>query len=103
LDKPRKLPGRLRGDAPWLPWQWEDNLPGAVAIQAVAAGQADEAQQKLALTTIVEMICQTYDLSYSPDSERDSAFAEGKRFVGLQIAKLTKLNYSNVKRDRTHG
>jgi len=99
VEKQRKLPGRLRGDAAWLPWEWQSDLPGAVAIQAVAAGEATEDQQKLAITTIVEKICDTYDLSYSPDSERDTAFAEGKRFVGLQIAKLTKLNYSNVKRE----
>jgi hypothetical protein len=98
VGQPRKLPGRLRGEAPWLPWQWEDDLPGAVAIQAVALGTADEDQQKRAIQTIVEGLCQTYELSFSPDSERDSAFAEGKRFVGLQIAKLTKLNYTKVKR-----
>lgn len=100
MDKIRKLPGRLRGDAPWLPWRWEDDVAGARSIQAVAEGVADEVQQRLAIKTIVEQLCATYDLSYSPDSERDSAFAEGKRFVGLQVAKLTKLNYTNVKREQ---
>ena len=98
-----KLPGRLRGDAAWLPWDWNQDVAGAAAIQAVAEGRADEAQQQRAITTIVEKLCQTYDLSYSPDSERDSAFAEGKRFVGLQIAKLIRLNYSTIARAKPNG
>jgi hypothetical protein len=30
-------------------------------------------------------------LSYRPQSERDTSFAEGKRFVGMQIVKQLKL------------
>lgn len=96
MAEQRKLPGRLRGDAAWLPWRWEDDVPGAAAVQAVADGRADADAQQLAIKTIVEKLCATYDMSYSPDSERDSAFAEGKRFVGLQIAKLIRLNYSTI-------
>jgi hypothetical protein len=41
---------------------------------------------------IVNELCGTYDLSYRPDSERNTTFAEGKRFVGLQIVKMANLD-----------
>jgi hypothetical protein len=86
-----------------MPWDWSQDLPGASAIQAVAEGRADEDQQRRAIKAIVEGVCQTYELSYSPDSERDSAFAEGKRFVGLQIAKLLRLNLTTLARTKPNG
>lgn len=49
------------------------------------AGKASDGQQRLALKWIIERLCGTYDLSYRPDSERDTVFAEGKRRVGLQL------------------
>jgi hypothetical protein len=98
-----KLPNRVRQQTAWMPWDWSQDIAGASAIQAVAEGRADEEQQKRALKAIVEGVCQTYELSYSPDSERDSAFAEGKRFVGLQIAKLLRLNLTNLKRTQPNG
>ncbi len=92
-----------RKTKPYLPFDYEgkaagsgSNLPKAVAIQAVAEGRATEHQQQVALKTIVEDICGYYDLSYDPDSDRDTAFAEGKRHVAAQIVKLTRLNYNEV-------
>ena len=99
----QKLPGRVRQHTAWMPWDWSQDIPGASAIQAVAEGKADEEQQKRAIKAIVEGLCQTYELSYSPDSERDSAFAEGKRFVGLQLAKLLRLNLNALKRTSNNG
>ena len=95
-----------RRSQPWEPFDYTGrsprdgtpNLPKAVAIQALAEGTASEHQQRLALTCIVEDLCQYHDLSYSPDSTHDTAFAEGKRWVGASIAKLTRLNYSELKR-----
>ncbi len=52
------------------------------------AGEANAEQQQLALKCIVEDVSGAYELSYSPDSPYDTAFAEGRRFVGMQIAKL---------------
>jgi len=82
--------------APWAPVEYEDADIGA--FKSLVLGEATEEQQRRALKFIVEEICKTYDLSYRPDSERDSAFAEGKRFVGLQIVKLTKLNLSAMRK-----
>jgi hypothetical protein len=98
-----KLSGRLREKAAWLPWDWGASLPDAHAIQAVMDGRADEEQQKRAIRAIVEGVCQTYELSYSPDSELDTVFAEGKRFVGLQLVTLMRLNISTIIRAKENG
>lgn len=63
------------------------------AIQALANGNANDGQQQRAIAFIVNVLCGTYDLSYRPGElagERDTAFAEGRRFVGLQLVRLMK-------------
>jgi hypothetical protein len=81
--------------APWEPPDYEKYE--IACIQALAEGTAEPEQQKAALRLIVDKISLTYDMSYRPGSERDTAFAEGKRFVGNQIIRLTKLNLSRMK------
>jgi hypothetical protein len=73
---------------PWAatPWTKAD----AYALKALAAGAANEAQQKRALEWILGA-CGLRDLSFRPESDRATSFAEGKRFVGLQIAKMMHL------------
>lgn len=61
------------------------------AMKALAAGTANEAQQKRALDWILRIACGVGDTTYYPDSERDSAFANGKRFVGLEIVGLLNM------------
>lgn len=65
-----------------------------MAFKALVAGVANDAQQKRALNWIINQACGTYDLSFRPgiNGERDTSFAEGRRFVGLQIVKL--VNFS---------
>lgn len=80
---------------PWIP---PDYLPAdAHAIRALRDGTATPEQQKRALAYIVNTLCATYDLSYRPSSDRDTAFAEGRRFVGLQCVKLMNLNLALIK------
>lgn len=74
---------------PWHPADYDDALIGAV--KALSTGTANDAQQKRALDWIIRTVCGTYDLSYRPDSDRDTVFAEGKRHVGMQIVKMMKL------------
>jgi hypothetical protein len=65
------------------------------ALIALSAGTANEFQQKRILNLIVNRLCETYGLSYRPggsEGDRDTAFAEGKRFVGTQIVKLINSN-----------
>ncbi len=61
------------------------------AIRAVYDGLANEEQQKRAIEWVIRNACGMYDLSYRPggsEGERATAFAEGRRFAGLQIAKM---------------
>ena len=61
------------------------------AIKALASGTANDMQQKRALDWILRIACGVGDTTYYPDSERDSAFASGKRFVGMEIVAILNL------------
>lgn len=87
---------KVRGAAslnPCVPPEWtkEDSL----AFKALSEGVANAGQQKRALDYVVRHLAATYDLSYRPN-DRDTAFAEGRRFVGLQIVKLVNLKLGNL-------
>jgi hypothetical protein len=86
----RKLPpGTCWAPAPWDP-------ADATAVQQVLLGRATEDQQKRAMKWVIEAACATYDFHYHP-SERDTAFALGRAFVGQQIVKLSRLNVSRMR------
>lgn len=72
------------------------DLPAVAALQACMAGEATPDQQQRAMTWIIYTACGTYDLDYRTEP-RDHAFASGRRFVGLQIVKLMKLNKAILK------
>lgn len=86
----------------WLPPKYE--IADAYAVQAVERGQADEGMQKRALDWIIQMAAGTYEVSYraGADGDRETAFAEGRRFVGIQIVKLLRLNTAALAGDK-HG
>lgn len=88
---------------PWKPTEYTKRQVGL--IKALARGEASPEQQKEALRFIVVDICKTYDLSFRPESERDTVFAEGKRYVGLQIVKFTQLDVTKLRfeDDGRHG
>ena len=76
-------------DFAWLPANYTSH--DVTAIQAVAAGQANADQQKRALQWIMLMAAEINEISYRSDAhggDRETAFAEGRRFVGLQVKKL---------------
>ncbi len=80
------------------PWAFAPfSLPQAYAIQAMQRGEATPEQQIMALDWILNPLCRTYDMSYRPDSARDTDFAEGRRSVGLQIIKVIKTNLAIYK------
>lgn len=86
--------------APYIPAKYD--VAVASAIQALMNGSASEHQQKMALKWIIEVAAGTYDLSFRPgaqEGERDTTFAEGRRFVGLTLVKLTHLNVSKLRSD----
>lgn len=79
-------------------------LADVSALQAVADGRADEHQQRRAIKWIVEMACQTYQPSFrnGPNGERETVFAEGRRFVGLMIVEKLKFDISTLRRIDEH-
>lgn len=84
---------------PWLPVKYD--LSDAGAVQAFAHGRATAEQQRIAFRWIVEKAAGTYDQSYHPGGEggrRNTDFAEGRRFVGNTLVKLTRLNLSTLRR-----
>jgi hypothetical protein len=76
---------------PWMPAPYDE--ADTYAIKALMAGKASEGQQQRALSWIINTLCGTYDLSFRPGEggDRDTVFAEGKRHVGMQLVKMTKL------------
>lgn len=86
--------------AAWLPTKWEP--ADAMAIKALAGGRADEFQQKRALDFIIKL-SGYYDLSFSPLSERETCFAEGKRFVGSQVVKLINAPLTSISKEPTEN
>lgn len=69
------------------------------AFQALEKGEATAHQQKLVLEWLMLRATMIYDQSYWPESDRATAFAEGRRFVGLQIQKLLSLNAQAFKQN----
>lgn len=77
---------------PWASFDADD--ADIAAIKALAAGVANDGQQKRALSMIITRLCGTYDLSFRPGGlagVRAADFAEGKRHVGNQLVRLTKI------------
>jgi len=74
---------------PWKPSPCDK--ADVYALKALASGEANEGQQKRALNWILNVACGVRDTTFYPDSERDSTFAAGKRFVGLEIVATINL------------
>ena len=81
--------------APWMPTDYED--ADVYAIKALAAGTANEQQQKRATQWIIYKCARAYDMSYRPTGATDTAFAEGRRAVGLELVKLINLDLEVVR------
>jgi hypothetical protein len=82
----------------YVPWTDAD----AGAIQALARGDASPEQQKRALQWIVEVGAMTYQ-DTQMDSDRDTAFANGRRFVGLRIISLTKISLNALRKAKQNA
>lgn len=89
-------------NGPWKPAPYE--IADVSAFQALVRGEAAPDQQQRAVKWLVGA-AGTYDLSYRPGAagERDTAFAEGKRFIGLQVVRLLNLDSSKLRRSEPRG
>lgn len=79
------------------------DLPVVAAVQALARGEATAQQQVQALNWIINQACATYGQSFQLEGDRETVFAEGRRFVGNQLVKLTKLSLNALRKVNTHG
>lgn len=82
---------------PFVPAIYE--LPDATAFQALQRGDASPDQQKRALDWLIKQGAGTYEFHYYP-SDRDTAFALGRSFVGQQVVKLLTLNLMSLRREQ---
>jgi hypothetical protein len=57
------------------------------AFRALFDGKANDGQQKRALEWLLFNACHVGQLSFAA-TERESAFSEGERHIGLQIARM---------------
>lgn len=56
------------------------------ALRALMQGTATPDQQRRVCDFLMHHVCATYDETFRPESERLTAFASGKRWVGLTLA-----------------
>jgi hypothetical protein len=87
-EKFKTVPVRVPANAPYLPPSVTQEQ--AWAIKALMEGRASEAEQGVALRFILHVLCEVDAMTYRPD-ERDHVFADGKRFVGHQIARICRM------------
>jgi hypothetical protein len=76
----------------WIPPEYD--LQDIYAIKALHKGEADASQQARALDWIIKNAAASNELSFRSDQdggERETAFAEGRKFVGMQILKMINL------------
>jgi hypothetical protein len=69
-------------------------LAAAVQMEVTGKGIANEGQQQRALDYIVRVLCETDRMTFWPggeDGRRSTDFAEGKRWVGVQLRRIEKL------------
>jgi hypothetical protein len=94
------MPARKAPQPPPAPYAITYEDEDVYAIKALNRGNASEGQQQRALHWLVQRACMVDEVSYRPgsDGDRDTAFAEGRRYVGLQVLKLVNLNMEVLKR-----
>lgn len=83
---------RERKSDPWEPAPYDQF--DLAAVRAVSQGTASDDQQKRAFNWIVATCAGVKDLPWHPggaEGARATDFANGKRFVGLQIVKLATI------------
>ena len=67
-----------------------------VAIQALYKGEATPYQQKLALKVIVNDFSRAHDALYVPGSFDQTAFLNGRAFVGQRILKYINISVGKL-------
>lgn len=88
----------------WEPPKYE--LADVTAMQALERGAATGEQQKRALNWILRSACALGDMPFRPggvEGERETNLALGRLFAGQQIAKLTRLDISKLRKNESRA
>lgn len=85
---------KTRADGPHIPPPYD--VADVASIQALQRGDATEDQQKRALKWIIESAAGAYEFQFYP-TDRETAFALGRGFVGQQLVKMLRLNTSALR------
>lgn len=67
----------------------------AWAVKALIAGEADAAQQGIAMRFILGVLADVEGFPYHP-SDRDTAFANGRRYVGHHLLKISRMTPDRI-------
>jgi hypothetical protein len=94
MAKPR---GKLFGQNTNPAYAYGHTVADAAAVQAVSQGRATPDQQIRAYAWIIERAAMTYDETFHPESDRMSSFMQGRRFVGLKLVLMSKINIQRLK------
>ena len=62
------------------------------ALKALYNGEADASQQRLSLSVIVNKLSRSNDILFIPGNGDQTAFLNGRAFVGQKIQKYLKLS-----------
>lgn len=84
--------------------QWP--IPIVAAVKAMSKGKATEGQQIAVLNFIIEDLAGTYDLSFRPEEKggsHETAFADGRRFVGIQLRRVISKPFETLTGKPTTG
>lgn len=96
-DTRGKNPAYWEPDKKWL----AEHKNAIRAIKALWTGSANEGQQKLALTFILETLCNRSGNQFYAN-ERETTFALGKKHVGDHIVGAINAKLGQIE-DSTHG
>lgn len=72
-----------------------------IALQALQRGEANEGQQKIALLYITNVIARPHDILFVPGDDGQTAFLNGRAFVGMQILKTLNVNVGKLQDEET--
>lgn len=88
-------------NAPYRPARLTSEI--VYGVKALRVGEATAEQQAKIFEWLILEACKKDDMSYRPgsDGDRDTVFAEGKRFVALQVLKALNMPAEAVAEMRT--
>lgn len=77
-------------------FQFDADLADIAAVKALNRGDASPEQQKRGLDWIVTQLCAIRGTTFQPDNPHATAFAEGRRWVGLKLALAITLSTRDI-------